>query len=165
MSPSPRPQTDDRIKIWLFRVSLFQDAYHICQNCLARPVQSSGEFHYWSGLSSPITLFLNGMHGSDRLKKKRIISFFNMTGLANQFWLMESVVTLKRVLFAKKTDGNARLLEIRKWNEYNPILSERSHWGTIPGNNKSVRISLASVLKSEKKHFIIAELPQPKKMW
>ena len=51
----------------------------------------------------------------------------------------------------EKTVGNARLLEIRKWNEYNPILSERSHWGTIPGNNKSVRISLASVLKSEKK--------------
>ena len=151
MSPSPTPQTDDRIKIWLFRVSLFQDAPHICQSCLARPVQSSGEFYYWSGFSSPITLLLNGMHGSDRLKKKRIISFFNMTGLANQFWLMESVLTLKRVLSAKKPDGNARLLEIRKWNEYNPILSERSHWGTIPGNNKSVRISLASVLKSEKK--------------
>ena len=154
MSPSPRPQTDDRIKIWLSRVSLFQDAYHICQNCLARPVQSSGEFHYWSGLSSPITLFLNGMHGSDRLKKKRIISFFRYDRSCQPVLTYGKCPYSEAGSFCKKTDGNARLWEIRKWNEYNPILSERSHWGTIPGKNKSVRISLAFVLKSEKNNLL-----------
>ena len=121
MSPSPRPQTDDRIKIWLFRVSLFQDAYHICQNCLARPVQSLGEFHYWSEFSSPITLFLNGMHGSDRLKKKIIISFFQYDRSC------QPVLTCGKCPYSeagsfckKKTDGNARLLEMERVQS-NPV--------------------------------------------
>ena len=37
----------------------------------------------------------------------------------------------------EKTVGNARLLEIRKWNEYNPILSE-------PLNNDDLNLNTDS---------------------